>query len=155
MKRTMPELVKVEVANLEGELIVVHNKPTDGSPLEAASELHKLTAVLSEKAVEIKGRADQAFIGEVASEVASIPGADPYALDQAGLNSVVKEAVDELLANIAEAAGAQLEASSNAVRHADALDKVAQVLENHSERLKDQKIVLAAKELNNLDGFDR
>jgi len=155
IEHKVPELVKVEVANLEGELVLVHDKPKDGSALEAASELHKLTEVLTEKAEELKVRADQAFIGHVVTEIDALPAANPDALDQLPLLTAVKEAVDDLRHKIALVAGTELEDSSHAVQHADVLDKVAEVLASHSEQLKEQKIDLAAKELNNLDGFDR
>ena len=152
-----PELVTVEVANLQGELVVVHNKPQDGSALEAASELYKLTEVLNNKAAEIKALADQAFLGEAKSELEAVAAAHPEAIEQVTLSSDVQEAVDDLREKIAhvQVAAAGSNTPKQAADHAQALDKVAEVLESSSEQIKDLKVALTAKELNNMDGFDR
>ncbi len=152
-----PELVTVEVANLQGELVVVHNKPQDGSALEAASELHKLTEVLNSKAAEIKAMADQAFLGEATNQLEAGAAAQPDAIDQLTLHTDVQEAVDDLRDKISEVkvTPAHPNSPQQAAEHAEALDKVAEVLESSSEQIKDLKVALTAKELNNMDGFDR
>jgi hypothetical protein len=152
-----PELVTVEVANLHGELVVVHNKPQDGTAMEAASELCKLTEVLSEKAADIRELATQAFLGQADPASSAITAANPEALDQMHLHSDVQEAVDELQENIAQVrvAADQKESPKQAADHAQALDDVADGLDASSEQIKHLKVALAAKELNNMDGFDR
>jgi hypothetical protein len=155
-KSCKPELVAVEVANLQGELVVVHNKPQDGTALEAAAELHKLTEVLSGKAEELKTLADQAFLGEADSQLAAQVAAQPEALEQMHLPTAVQEAVDNLREKIADVQLSDAEATpKQAADQAQALDKVVEVLESSSDEIKDMKLCLAAKELNNMDGFDR
>ena len=156
-KSCKPELVAVEVANLQGELVVVHNKPQDGTALEAAAELHKLTEVLSGKAEELKVLADQAFLGEADTALAAQIAAQPEALEQLQLPTPVQEAVDALREKIAEVEVKQSEdkTAKQAADQAHALDKVVEVLESSSDEIKDMKVSLAAKELNNMDGFDR
>ena len=152
-----PDLVTAEVASIHGELVAIHNKPLDGSALEAASELHKLTEVLSDKAAEIKAMADQAFLGEAEPVMVAIVVANPEALDQLHLHSDVQNAVDELQEKVAniQVEADQQKSPKQAADHAAALDKVAEVLETSSEQIKDLKVALTAKELNNMDGFDR
>jgi hypothetical protein len=151
-----PELVTVEVANLQGELVIVHNKPQDGSAMEAASELCKLTEVLSEKAADIRELADQAFLGQAEQSSSAMMAANPEALDQMHLHSDVQEAVDALHENIAQVQMALGQDSPRqAADHAQALDEVADVLDASSKQIKNLKVSLAAKELNNMDGFDR
>jgi hypothetical protein len=152
-----PELVTVEVANIQGELVVVHSKPQDGSALEAAAELYKLTGVLDDKAAEIKELADHAFLGQAVPQMEGIPAGTPDAIDSLHLHSDVQEAVDDLRDKISEVqiAVAQPASAKQAADHAEALDKVAEVLETSSGQIKDLKVALTAKELNNMDGFDR
>jgi 5,10-methylene-tetrahydrofolate dehydrogenase/methenyl tetrahydrofolate cyclohydrolase len=151
-----PELVTVEVANLQSELVFVHNKPQDGSAMEAASELCKLTEVLSEKASDMRELATQAFLGQAEQTSSAMIAANPEALEQMHLHSDVQEAVDSLHENIAQV---QMEmgqdSPAQAADHAQALDEVADVLDASSEQIKNLKVSLAAKELNNMDGFDR
>lgn len=152
-----PELIEVEVANIQGEVVIVSSKPQDGSALEAAAELHKLTGVLSEKAAEIKELADQAFLGGVTPNLETGPITAPDAIDELHLHSEVKEAVDDLRDKIADVKCATQQPATveQAANHAEALDKVVEVLETSKEQIKDLKVALIAKELNNMDGFDR
>ncbi len=152
-----PELVTVEVANLQGELVIVHNKPQDGTAMEAASELHKLTEVLSEKAADIRELATQAFLGEADPASSALIAANPEALEQMHLHSDVQDAVNTLHENIAhvQVQADQEQSPKQAADQAQALDEVANVLDASSEQIKNLKVSLAAKELNNMDGFDR
>lgn len=153
--KQIPELVKIEVANVEGEIILVHSEPKDGSAIEAAAELHKLTEILTEKASELKAKADQAFLGT--SDGESLAHASVQCAPEAGchnnkvLPSAVQEVIDDVCTEIREVAPQ----TPVAVQNAAALDQVAEILEKKAEEVREKKVELAAKELNNLDGFDR
>ena len=150
-----PELVKSEVANVEGEIVLAHSEAKDGSSIEAAAELHKLTELLTEKAEEMKAKADQAFLGTVDGELAVHPnvqcGAEPGCHNNKVLPSAVQEVIDGVVAEIREVQPQ----TPVAVQNAAALDKVAEILEKKAEEVREKKVELAASELNSLDGFDR
>jgi hypothetical protein len=153
--KQIPELVKIEVANVEGEIILVQSEPKDGSAIEAASELYKLTELLTEKAEELKAKADQAFLGtsdgETLAHATSKSGIEAGCKNDKVLPSAVQEMVDEVCAEIRVVKPQ----SEVAVQNAAALDQVAEILENKAASVKDKKIALTAHELNSLDGFDR
>jgi len=150
-----PEIVKIEVANVEGEIVLIHSEPKDGSAIEAASELHKLTELLTEKVEELKAKADQAFLGT--SDGETLTHASSQSVTEAGcknnkiLPSAVQEIVDEVCAEIREVKPQ----NQIAIQNAAALDQIAEILENKVASVKDKKIELTAHELNSLDGFDR
>jgi len=101
--------------------IVSELKESDGTHLDSASSLNKLTQVLDEKVEELKNNADSKFLEDENSDVASLP-------------EEVSSEVKDLEVKI--------------------LDTVVQAIKEKSEEVKERKLKLAAKQLNNLDGFD-
>jgi CRISPR/Cas system-associated protein Csx1 len=103
--------------------IVSELKESDGTHLDSASSLNKLTQVLDEKVEELKANADCKFLEDESNgELASLPEA-------------VSDEVKDLEVKI--------------------LDSVVQTIKEKSEEVKKRKRKLAAKQLNNMDGFDR
>jgi hypothetical protein len=149
-----PELLAEQVANISGEIVLSHTGPKEGSALEAASELNKLTKVLSTKATQIRALADDAFLGQAISEPQDVSRAIPNDGLEPPLSTDLREAVDEVEEKISQVRIKHGSPEQGAAE-ADALDKVASALEASSAQIKDLKVALTAKELNNMDGFDR
>jgi len=115
-----PALEKVQQVKEE---IVSELKAGDGTPLEAASSLNKLTTVLDEQVDSLKQEASKVFL------------ASDTATQEDDLPRPLSAEVKDLEVRI--------------------LDKVAEALQEKSAEVRQHSRDLAAKQLNDLDGFDR
>jgi hypothetical protein len=150
-KDNMSANVKDAINHVEVTLADASTEPKDGSSLEAAAEMSTLANVLREKASDVKRRADEVFVtGSVSAE----PAADDP-LKGKNIASELREQIQDLEEKIAQLKPADDDDGDEQVKDAEILDRVAQVLEDKAQELEELKRDLAAKELNDLDGFDR
>jgi hypothetical protein len=115
-----PALEKVQQVKEE---IVSELKAGDGTALEAASSLNRLTSVLDEQVDQLKQQASKVFL------------ASDTATQEDDLPRPLSAEVKDLEVRI--------------------LDKVAEALAEKSDEVRQHSRDLAAKQLNDLDGFDR
>ena len=115
-----PALEKVQQVKEE---IVSELKASDGSPLEAASSLNRLTTVLDKQVDNLKEEASKVFLTtDTATQEDDLPRP---------LSAEVKDLEVRIL------------------------DKVAEALQEKSDEVRQHSRDLAAKQLNDMDGFDR
>lgn len=156
---------KEALHDLEQRVVELQTDKYNGSGLEAAQELAKFEKVLEEKSAEIKVKADAAFLGfgvECEGEpIARFRGDRETTAesmeeieDREGqtLPSVVQEMLTDIRACLAQIDEKPDQAPVSA---AENLDKVAEVLDEKLTEISRKKHDLAARELNDLDGFNR
>jgi hypothetical protein len=152
------ERIRSEILDLERQIAELEEKTKDGSGLQAAQELHKLAAVVQEKAAQVKAKAQATFLGNSETPELTQQKADaccdaPQKLNEKGLPSDVQQQIADLEERVA-ALGSPNK-SDDPVAVADLLDNAAIALEQKAEEIVERKRDVAAQELNDLDGFDR
>jgi hypothetical protein len=152
------ERVRAEIVDLERRMAELEAAPKDGSGLETAKELHRLSEIVSEKAAELKRKAEAAFLGKPESKgtiaMTELNGSNaPQQLNDSELSTDVKEQIADIESQAATIQRHGPEEDPAAV--ADLLDNAALTLEQKARDMVERQRDVAAQELNDLDGFDR